>query len=231
MFNNKLNEKLWDENQKLIPEVRDKLKEIVNEFIQYILDDEVKLNVLDVNILGSNASYNYHEGSDIDVHLVVNFEDMGDPAKLIQAYCNQKRTSFNTRFDLTIKGIPVELYIEDVHAGTLSNGIYSLYEDKWIKKPTKINEEDIPKVNIEKELNSYKNVINEALSSNNLNYLNYVYNKLFLIRRNGLAVNGEYSKGNQLFKTFRNDGTLEKLRDAITESTNKELSLENLNKN
>lgn len=225
-MNDKLNDKLWDENQNLIPEVRDKLKEIVNEFIQYMLDDEIKFDVLDVNIVGSNAGFNYTENSDIDLHLIVNFDDIGDPDKLVQAYCNQKRTNFNTKYDLTIKGIPVELYVEDVNANTLSNGIYSLYEDRWIKKPTKID--SIPEVDISKELEFYKNVINEAINSNNLNYLKYIYNKLFLIRRNGLAINGEYSKGNQLFKTLRNDGTIDEIRNKLIEVTNKELSLESL---
>lgn len=227
-MNNKLNEKLWDKNQKLIPEVRNKLKEIVNEFVQYMLDDEIKFDVLDVNIVGSNAGFNYTDNSDIDCHLIVNFDDIGDPEKLVQAYCNQKRTSFNTKYDLTIKGIPVELYIEDVRANTLSNGIYSLYEDKWIKKPVKMDK--VPEVDISGLLRNYKNVINEALDSDNLDYLKYIYNRLFLIRRNGLAINGEYSKGNQLFKTLRNDGTIDKIREKLVEVTNKELSLESLNR-
>lgn len=226
-MNDKLNEKLWDENQQLLPDVRDKLKEIVDEFIQYILDDKVKLSILDVHLVGSNCGFNYTELSDLDVHLIVNFDDIGNPDTLVQAYCNAKRTRFNNEHNIEIKGIPVELYIEDVNAITLSNGIYSLVEDKWIKKPVK--DIEIHEVNISEELKSYRQVIDEALNSNNSDYLRYVYNKLFMIRRNGLAINGEYSKGNQLFKTLRNDGTIDKIRNKLNETIDKELSLESLN--
>ena len=36
-----------------------------------------------------------------------------------------------------MKGINVEVYVEDVKANTMSNGIYSLFKDEWIKKPSK----------------------------------------------------------------------------------------------
>lgn len=221
-----LNPKLWDENQQLRPEVKEKLKEITDTFIQYMKDDEVDFDVLDVNLLGSNASYNYTDKSDLDTHLVVNFENVGAPKELVQAYFNQKRTRFNTQYDLTIHGVPIELYVEDVMAGTLSNGIYSLYEDKWLKKPVKL--ENIPEVDVSKELKVYRKVIKDALKSKNSKYLKYILDKLFLIRRNGLAINGEYSKGNQMFKALRNEGIIDELREAVYASVSKELSLESL---
>lgn len=38
---------------------------------------------------------------------------------------------------------------------------------------------------------------------------------LYLMRTNSLAVDGEYSKGNQLFKEIRNAGYLKELKDAM----------------
>ena len=37
---------------------------------------------------------------------------------------------FNDEYDITIRGIDVEMYVEDVKAATVSNGIYSLFEDE-----------------------------------------------------------------------------------------------------
>jgi hypothetical protein len=62
-----LNPKLF-KNNKLIDEVRTKIFSIVNEFKEFI---EIPINILDIRIVGSNASYNYNEHSDLDIHLIV----------------------------------------------------------------------------------------------------------------------------------------------------------------
>jgi hypothetical protein len=48
----KLNSKLFDKNKQLIPEVREHLIEIVNQFLE---DFNVELSVDDIDIIGSNA--------------------------------------------------------------------------------------------------------------------------------------------------------------------------------
>ena len=65
-----LNPKLW-ENDMLKPEVYDKLVDIYEEFIRFI---DIPLNIVDVEIVGSNASFNYNDNSDIDLHVIVNSE-------------------------------------------------------------------------------------------------------------------------------------------------------------
>ena len=57
---NELNPKLWNEDNTLKSEVFEKLDEIAKEFIEYI---EIPLNIVDIEIVGSNASYNYNENS------------------------------------------------------------------------------------------------------------------------------------------------------------------------
>ena len=49
---------------------------------------------------------------------------------------------------------------------------------------------------------------------------------MYIIRKNSLSVDGEYGKGNQIFKEIRNTGLLDELKDALTKSKSKILSLE-----
>ena len=54
--------------------------------------------------------------------------------------------------------------------------------------------------------------------------------RLYLMRHNALAVDGEYGKGNQLFKEIRNSGLLDKLKNSLTIQLSSRLSLEELNR-
>ena len=47
------------------------------------------------------------------------------------------------------------------------------------------------------------------------------------MRKNSIAVDGEYGKGNLIFKEIRNDGLLTQIKDKVKELTSRELSLEN----
>ena len=68
-----LNSKLFDlETSKLKPEVLEKLLQISEEFLKSI--DPLTLSIADIRLVGSNASFNYNEQSDIDLHIIVNFD-------------------------------------------------------------------------------------------------------------------------------------------------------------
>ena len=107
-----LNQKLFDENKHLRPEVREKLLQIADEFIKGIKDDEVKFILKDVKLVGSNASYNYNPDSDIDLHLVADTKTLGCPDDLYPVIYNLYKSAWNNKFTPTIHGIPVELYVE-----------------------------------------------------------------------------------------------------------------------
>ena len=107
-----LNPKLFDENNHLNPEVREKLLQIADEFIKGIKDDEVKFILKDVKLVGSNASYNYNPDSDIDLHLVADTKTLGCPDDLYPVIYNLYKSAWNNKFTPTIHGIPVELYVE-----------------------------------------------------------------------------------------------------------------------
>jgi hypothetical protein len=37
--------------------------------------------------------------------------------------------------DISIYGIPVEIYVETEDTGRVSNGVYSIKNDVWVKEP------------------------------------------------------------------------------------------------
>lgn len=218
-YHDELNPKIWI-NSKLDPEVSLKLKEIVNEFQDYI---DIPIDIVDAHILGSNAGFNYHEGSDLDLHVIVNFDTIPASDEILQALYNAKKSSFNENYDISVHGIPVELYVEDIKANTISNGIYSLYKDMWIKYPVK---EEIPEIDVSEQVAKYNQIILEAMTSNDLDKMKNVLDSIYLLRKNSLACCGEYSKGNQIFKELRKQGSLNELRERIYEEASRELSLE-----
>ena len=219
-----LNPKLWA-NNKLNSEVEAKIVEIVEQFVSTC---DVPLHIVDVHIVGSQASFNYTEFSDIDVHIVSNFELVDCSKEVLQTAYNAVKTKFNSDYDITIHGIDVELYVEDVRSGVTSNGIYSLYKGTWVKFPQKLT--DIPQVDVSQEVAEWTQKINSILTQNDSTQIEKVIDELYLVRQHSLASEGEYGLGNQLFKEVRNSGLLDKLKDAYKQSRSKELSLESVQK-
>lgn len=220
-----LNPKLFQDSG-LKPSVKSKLQEIADAFVDYLKDEGISLTVADIQFLGSNAGFDYTEHSDIDLHLVVDFESVTCDTNLLQIALNAERSKFNQAYDITIKGIPVELYVEDVKAGTDSNGIYSIKFDRWIRYPKP--EPNICIEDYEEDLAKWRILATKALSYNNADQLQNVINRLYLMRKNGIATVGRYSKGNLIFKALRNEGLLQQLKDKRIELQSQQLTLEKL---
>lgn len=107
-----LNPLLWNEDNTLKPEVRDKLMEIANEFIDGLKEDGIKIDVDDIKIVGSNCSYNYTKDSDLDLHIVANTDTLECPDNLYPLLYSAYRSIFNSKYDIDFYGIPVEIFIE-----------------------------------------------------------------------------------------------------------------------
>lgn len=218
--NTTLNPILW-ENNKLKPQVRDKIIELVDAF-QNTLD--IPLKILDTNIVGSNASYNYNNNSDVDIHIITNFEQYGYPEELVQAAMQSFKTNFNNKLNVKYGGFNVELYIEDVNSSPQSNGIYSVMEDKWIKEPKKLEPIE---VDLEPEYSQCTEQIDELLNDSNVQSedITEFIDRIYVLRRNSLLKDGEFGKGNLIFKKLRNEELLDKLKEKKNELLSKELSI------
>lgn len=138
-INKTLNKDLWDEQDELKEDVKEKLLDITDKFLDNLKEDGLTLDIIDVRLLGSNANYNYNDKSDIDLHIVADL-NVKDNLGIMQLLCTFYKSLFNNKYDIKVKGRDVELYIEDVNSPAKSNGVYSLYTG-WVNKPVK---NDIP---------------------------------------------------------------------------------------
>ena len=215
-----LNPKLW-EDKKLKRDVREAIIDIVSEFMDNLI---IPVEILDVRVVGSNASYNYTEHSDLDVHIISNLELVGSPTEIVQALYNSERSNFNRTHNIKIKGIDVELYVEDVNSSVNSNGIYSVIDDIWIKEPQMVKERSV-KID-KKELRDLINSVKSVLADGDSDDIKDCINMLYLMRKDSIAIDGEYGVGNLLFKEIRNRGLLNALKDKYNEMISDELTLE-----
>ena len=136
-----LNPKLFD-SEELKPEVKETIEKIAKTFIDELANDDIKFDLKDIVLLGSNVSYNYTKDSDLDIHLIADSKDLHCPDELYPLLYSAYRSMFNKNYDITIKGIPSEIYVEMDTPAAKSNGIYSL-NTGWIKKPVQTNIPDL----------------------------------------------------------------------------------------
>jgi hypothetical protein len=212
-----LNPLLWDNNS-MRPEVRSKLLQIAEHFISYLKVANLKLK--DITISGSSAGYNYSDYSDIDLHLIVK-DVSGNDEELFTA----KKNQYNSNYSLSIKDIPVELYVQPAEQPHVSNGIYSVKRNQWINEP-KHEEPTVEPKAIKNKARSYSAKINSALRSNDIDQCKQVMDELKRLRKAGLESNGEQSVENLAFKLLRARGQIDKLRKYIDKLTSAKLSLE-----
>lgn len=225
-YHNTLNPLIWDENSQLRPEVEVAINKIVNLFVEQ--QEEIKIPVLDIYILGSNASYNYSPTSDLDAHIITNYEDLDCNKEILQILFNALKTNFNKDYDFTIHGINVELYVQDVNSTTISNGIYSMKDKAWIKYPQRAENPKTEIVDIDL-FNKYKDeVISVLYQSNSPEQIDRVIDKLYLLRQQSLTKDGEFGDGNLIFKEIRSLGLLDKLKDRKKELISQELTVEDM---
>ena len=221
-----LNQKLFQKDS-LKADVKEALLKIANTFIEDIQENGIPINVVDIWMVGSNASYNYTDNSDIDVHIIADMED-SDCSGLLSLVYNYAKSDFNSKHDITVKGIPVEVYIEGVNSTSITNGIYSLLQDEWVKYPQEVEVDMSIDVTTTDEYKNLKSDIEHALSSDNKDEVQEIINSLYRLRQLSLATDGEFGVGNLMFKSFRNDGSLDKLKEHKRELVDKELTLDQL---
>ena len=228
-----LNPKLFD-GMVLKPEIRQKAQDVVNEFLRILVEDEVRLEVRDVILTGSNASFNYTKDSDVDLHILAKTKDLNDPDKLYPKIYNCYRRLFEGKFDISFYGIPVEVYVEVEDNPVVSNGIYSVMFDQWVKEPTKDYVKDVNQEEITKFAKPWIDRANEIIKNVDDNlpdgeeeidkYLEDIYE----MRQKGIynTEDGEFSPENLAFKEVRNAGLLDKLKDLKNRVIERRLSLE-----
>jgi len=208
-----LSEKIWEKNMKMKNDIRDSLLRIADSFIDYL---GVALDVKDITITGSYANYNYTPYSDIDLHIIVNYDELTDVEDLPKEFFHAKKSFWNDRHDIKIKGVEVELYAQDEKEPHSSTGVYSVEKDIWLVKPrkfkTKIDNQSIKEKykKIKKEIDE---IINNQKNEIDITNVESMIDKIRKMRKSGLEKGGEMSDENLTYKILRNDGYIQKLFD------------------
>lgn len=217
-FHDTLNPKLFDGEQ-LRGDIRDGLLKIAEHFEEFI---GVELDVVDITISGSNAAFTYTSYSDIDLHIVVQVPDTEEYKQLLDA----KKNVYNAKHDITVKGIPVELYAQDVDQDHHSVGIYSVLNDEWVSSPER-TEADISASDVKDKFNNYKSRIKVVLNNEEYDVAKAMWDDIKRMRKAGLETqSSELSTENLVYKMLRNKGWIEKLQDHMNELVDKDLSIE-----
>lgn len=221
---------IWESDEKLKPEVRKILLLNAKRFIEF--SDVEKLNFDDIILTGSLANFNYHEDSDLDVHILLDFKQISENKDFVGDFFKLKKQLWAEKLPIQVKGHDVEMYFQDTAEPHHSSGTYSLMKNEWIRKPIKkiIN---VDMANVQLKAADMMNIIDELESEVDsdsfLKKHEQLKNKIKKYRQTGLDKTGEFSTENLVFKILRNSGYLEKMTEMKNEYLTDELSLNEFN--
>ncbi len=213
----KLNNKIWDENQKIYPKIRGHLLTIAKNFVKWVKVENIKIK--DIIFTGSLANFNFHPGSDLDLHIYFDLSKYNEKQKtIILNYLMAKKTIWNDSHDVEIKEFEVELYPEDNKTHQISTGMYSLIKNKWLVKPheqhIKIDKQKIQFFYqpIKKKIDEFEKEIDDKIKL--YNDIKATMEKIKAMRKHGLSTKErDFSPENLAFKLLRNNGDIKRLLD------------------
>jgi hypothetical protein len=215
-YKGELNPVFWQDG-KFDPETRTKLLQIATDFYT---DLKVEAPIIDIHLTGSLANFNWTEHSDLDVHVLLDFEQIGSDVDMVKKAVDGLRFIWNLRHPVKIKGFDVELYAQDHNEPHVASGLYSLLKDEWIIEP-KPTEPQIDENDVLRKVEAYKVEIEElekevdntdsTQAREAQDRISALKQKIMKARKEGLAANGEFSIENLVFKQLRNDDFLERL--------------------
>ncbi len=227
IFPNRLCPDLWNDKGDLHPEVKEKLIEIGERFYNYL---HIDAPLIDILFTGSLANFNWTEYSDIDLHIIIDFDqvNIGTP-ELTRNFFLSKKNVWNDKRDIRIYNWPLELGAQHIQEHHASTGQYSLLkEDDWVYFPQPITKQ-INEPKFIKLVSLFESLIDEVAviidPETRFNQAVSLKDNIIKLRRKSIEHDGEISIGNQTFKQLRNNSSLNRLFGIISSSLDKRLSL------
>tara|TARA_B110000977_G_scaffold61773_1_gene84076 strand:- start:6364 stop:7107 length:744 start_codon:yes stop_codon:yes gene_type:complete len=224
-----LNPDIWyydGESYKMKPKIRVSLLDIVKDYTDFI---DVELDIDDVTLTGSLANFNWSEFSDVDLHILTDFEGKDE---LLKKYLDSRRIIWNSLRSVTTKGFDVEIYVQDNNEPHFASGVYSVLYNEWIVEP---KQEEVT-IDSKKILSKAKNWMSQIdkIETNSkrvdpeevLKDIDRFKSKIKKYRGSGLEDKGEYSYENLTFKFLRRNEYLKKLNDVRNSLIDKNLTLD-----
>jgi len=214
-----LNPKLWKNSNELRPEVQVALFKIAKEFYEF-LDFDVPLE--DVQVTGSQANYNYSDYSDLDLHLIVPYKQVqcDEP---VEDLFDTKRKLWKQVHNITVYGVPVEVYVEDSDKPT-KGAAYSLMQDQWLRDPDP-TEVEVDDDELRREIQIWLERMYAVVSEGDLEKMQDLKDQLQQYRKQALAKYGEHALENLVYKSLRNMGVISDLMTAIRVIKDRQLSI------
>jgi len=208
-------------------EIREKLMDVTEKFMDYL---DIEFFIHDVILTGSLANYNWSKYSDVDLHILVDYNETEYNLELLKGFFNSKRSLWNKQHEILVKGFDCEIYVQDVNEPHHASGIYSVLNNEWLITPVKTIE-SIDKSMILKKSEDFEDKIDEISErfdkgEDVLEDIKLLKVKLKKFRQSGLDDGGEFSYENLAFKLLRRNGYIGKLLDIQTKTTDKKLSIE-----
>jgi predicted nucleotidyltransferase len=220
-----LNPKFWNGEQ-LKPEVRLILLKNALAFIKHLAIPDLKIE--DVVLTGSLANYNYTEDSDLDVHVIMDFNAVDDNVDLTREFFLSKKAEWNDKYQITVYGHDVESVVEDSNENNTWSAAYSLYRDKWVERPVKkiieLNKSAI-QLKASGIMDSIDKLESETDPAKGVIAIDKIKARLRKMRNAGLQKEGEYSLENLTYKVLRHSGYLDKLKELKNKFITDDLSL------
>lgn len=225
-MNDTLSPLIWDSNESLKPDVRSVLLKNAKRFIEFCNIENLKFN--DVILTGSMANYNYTDQSDLDIHILLDFNQISENKEFVGDFFKLKKQLWADTLPIQVKGHDTEMYFQDIAEPHHSSGVYSLMKNDWIRKPIKkiinIDSADVQLKSADL-INDIDDLETNRSEKDFLKKHEQLKNKIKKYRQAGLDANGEYSIENLVFKVLRNTGYLEKMVEMKNDYLTQELSL------
>lgn len=205
-------------------EIKKRLLEVSDDFIESL---GVEFFIHDIVLTGSLANYNWSQYSDVDLHILIDFEESKYEMDILKEFFDAKKNVWNEKHDIKIKGYDVEVYVQDVNEEHVSSGVYSILHNKWIVEPKK----DKPNIDDRKILEKgeeFGKKIDHLIQNPKeitIDQLESLRKKIKEFRQSGLESGGEYSYENLTFKLLRRNGYIQKLLRLKTQLKDKKLSI------
>lgn len=223
-----LNPKIWNTDHELRPGIRGALEAIVDEFMDGL---DLDIDIKDVIITGSIANYNWSKYSDIDLHILVDFEEVNDNQDMVKRFFDSIRANWNKLHDIKVKGHEVEIYIQNEKEPHVSTGVYSLSQNEWLTEPVR----ERPVINrrsavrkaecVEEEIDKVERRLERGDIEGALDVSTAIRQKIKNMRSAGLESGGIFSSENLAFKIMRRSGAIGRLHDTYTKAYDLSLSL------
>ena len=136
-----------------------------------------------------------------------------------------KKTLYNDTHDITVHGIPVELYVQDSAEPVVSLGEYSIIHDKWIKVPVR-RAAKLDQNAAKAKFDQLKDLIAVALKTKHSKKITKALALIKRYRQAGLDKGGEFSPENLAFKAVRSQGAIDALYTMRDKLHSAELTIE-----